>query len=169
MDMKIKIVTHYNPQNPKKLNPQYQNEIFCLDELIDDLQLYVTNELKKAGKSNVHVEIFKHSKLEKNLINTDRVKLKQIFSILLNNAVKFTDTGYIFFGFHTSTDNRISLFVDDTGNGIFDDDELDLSIADGLIGQLGGNMEITFMEGGGMAVKFHIISAPSEVFENETN
>ena len=144
-------------------------KMFCIDELMGELLLYVTNELKKTGKTNVQVEIFRHSKHDINLKNSDRAKLKRIFVILLDNAVKFTDTGYIFFGYHTSTGNRLSLFVDDTGNGIFDDDELDLSIADGLIGQLGGNMEITFMEGGGMAVKFHIISAPCEVFENETN
>jgi len=143
-------------------------EVFCIDELMGELLLYVTHELQKAGKPNVHVEIFKPSKPEKNLINTDRVKLKQIFFILLDNAVKFTDTGFIIFGFHISTGNRVSLFVDDTGNGIFDDDDLDFSIADGLIRQLGGNMEITFMEGGGMAVKFHINYTPCEVFENKT-
>lgn len=46
----------------------------------------------------------------------DPVKLKQIITNLITNAIKFTDHGYIKFGY--SVDGEISFFVEDTGVGI---------------------------------------------------
>ena len=49
---------------------------------------------------------------------------KQIFINLLKNALKFTEKGYIEFGFkkeEKASDKTISFFVKDTGIGISDD------------------------------------------------
>ncbi|MDA3953546.1 MAG: ATP-binding protein, partial [Bacteroidales bacterium] len=52
------------------------------------------------------------------LINTDPIRLKQILSILLDNAVKFTNSGSIDFGFVHSNNKEIDFYVKDTGIGI---------------------------------------------------
>jgi len=51
------------------------------------------------------------------LILTDVIKIRQIISNLLNNAVKFTDKGHIGFGY-TLEENELNFFIEDTGIGI---------------------------------------------------
>jgi signal transduction histidine kinase/ActR/RegA family two-component response regulator len=51
------------------------------------------------------------------LILTDAIKLRQIISNLLNNAVKFTDKGHIGFGY-TLEENELTFIIEDTGIGI---------------------------------------------------
>ena len=66
-------------------------ETFCLNELMDEMKIYAEQELQKNGKPMVKVEIFKDYIKERNWVHTDRKCLRQIFSILLDNAVKHTD------------------------------------------------------------------------------
>jgi signal transduction histidine kinase len=52
-------------------------------------------------------------------IITDRIKLKQIVTNLINNAIKFTDKGSVTIGAKTTMDGRtLELHVADTGPGI---------------------------------------------------
>ena len=51
------------------------------------------------------------------LIETDRVRLQQVITNLLNNALKFTPNGFIHFGFESKKD-EIQFFVKDSGIGI---------------------------------------------------
>lgn len=141
-------------------------ETFCLDELMDEMYQYARTELKKKGRSDVDVEILKYSRYEKCWLHADRVKLKQIFTNLLDIAVKYTDRGCIFIGYHTSVGNNINFFVEDTGMGICNDNDIELSIAQGLIQMLGGSMEIRPAEEAGTAVNFNIVCTPCEFFDN---
>ena len=50
-------------------------------------------------------------------MNTDEIRLEQIMSNLINNAIKFTNEGYIKFGFEP-IDNNVLFYVEDTGIGI---------------------------------------------------
>lgn len=63
---------------------------------------------------------FRHivpQKLADYSITTDKDKLYQVFSNLINNATKFTDSGYIEFGCYM-TETEFSFYVKDTGIGI---------------------------------------------------
>ncbi|MBI9069824.1 MAG: tetratricopeptide repeat protein, partial [Salinivirgaceae bacterium] len=51
-------------------------------------------------------------------IKTDPYRLNQILSNLLSNALKFTDYGYVEFGYNLNSKNEIEFFVQDTGIGI---------------------------------------------------
>ncbi|MBN2214551.1 MAG: response regulator [Bacteroidales bacterium] len=48
----------------------------------------------------------------------DPNRLKQVFNNLLNNAIKFTNKGYVEFGFKAVDDNHAYFYVKDTGIGI---------------------------------------------------
>jgi len=50
-------------------------------------------------------------------LKTDVVKLNQILTNFLNNALKFTEKGSVLFGYE-STDTQVTFFVKDTGIGI---------------------------------------------------
>jgi signal transduction histidine kinase len=51
------------------------------------------------------------------VLNTDPHRLKQIIVNLLNNAMKFTNSGFIEFGYNVS-DSGVEFYVEDTGIGI---------------------------------------------------
>lgn len=52
-------------------------------------------------------------------INSDPLRIQQIFSNLLENAFKFTEKGYVEFGYKVNSDsNSILFFVKDTGIGL---------------------------------------------------
>lgn len=97
---------------------------------------------------------------------TDRMRLTQIITNLLNNAIKHTEKGVIRFGYDVLED-EIKFFVEDTGEGIPDDKlesifsrfvqlsdwskgvGLGLAICKGLITKMGGTIAVTSKLGEG--------------------
>ena len=157
----------YPPEVAK--NAPHHPETFYMDDLMDELYKYVTEELQKRGKTNVDVELCKLTTVEKCLVHTDRALLRQIFVYILDNAIHSTDIGCIFFGYHISVltvVNNISFFVDDTGNGMNNDAELNFFKAHELIQQLGGKMEVRPSNDAGISVNFKIACQPCGFFEN---
>lgn len=64
-----------------------------------------------------HVKLIVSIPEEPFFMETDIIRLKQILSNLLGNAVKFTYEGHIKFGFQPE-ENNVLFFVEDTGVGI---------------------------------------------------
>ena len=58
--------------------------------------------------------------LEQNIItiNTDPGRLQQVLHYLLDNAIKYTEKGYIQFGYELKDNKNLLFFVKDTGIGI---------------------------------------------------
>jgi len=54
-------------------------------------------------------------------INTDIKRLEQIFGYLIENAIKYTESGKIEIGYDNADKNLIQFFVKDTGIGISPD------------------------------------------------
>lgn len=91
---------------------------------------------------------------------TDRMRLTQIITNLLNNAIKHTEKGFIRFGYDI-LETEIKFFVEDTGEGIPEDKlesifsrfvqlsdwskgvGLGLAICKGLISKMGGTIAVT--------------------------
>ena len=144
-------------------------ETFCLNELMAEMKTYAERELEKAGRSNVHVEIFKDYNV-RNWVHTDRKCLKQILSILLDNAVKHTDRGALLFDYQIPSiapvPDIVYFFVDDTGNGVYNENDTNISIAKGLVEQLGGELEVRPGGEAGTAVSFNIVCMPFNFQEN---
>lgn len=55
---------------------------------------------------------------DKKYLITDNVRLQQVVNNLINNAAKFTTSGFITFGFMDDEPGYTLLFVEDTGKGI---------------------------------------------------
>ena len=96
---------------------------FSLNELMDDLYSFFGFDLKSKDKT--HIKLKKKNGLndEESLILADKLKVQQILTNLLGNAVKFTAKGEIKFGY-TIKDEEINFFVSDTGIG-FETDKID--------------------------------------------
>ncbi|MFW5709917.1 MAG: sensor histidine kinase, partial [Bacteroidota bacterium] len=109
-------------------------------------------------------------------ISTDQIRLEQVLSNLLHNALKFTDKGIIEFGFFIRDDNKLQFFVTDTGKGCKRDpllfesfyrkhdntsDQLPgaglgLSISHGLVKLLGGTIWVEDNDYNGSTFNFTI-------------
>ncbi|MBI9053034.1 MAG: tetratricopeptide repeat protein [Bacteroidales bacterium] len=87
--------------------------------ILEFLYDHYTNEILKQNKESLRLR-FDNENTENDLVlYTDPVRLKQILSILLDNAIKFTQDGSIDFGFvHSGGNGDIEFYVKDTGIGI---------------------------------------------------
>jgi signal transduction histidine kinase len=96
-------------------------EDFQLNELIKELHGFFSTELEVMGKKVLELCYKVALDDEDSMINTDRVKLRQVLVNLLSNALKFTDTGRIEFGYQLQNDQLLLFYVSDTGIGISHD------------------------------------------------
>jgi PAS domain S-box-containing protein len=110
------------------------------------------------------------------IINTDNDKLNAILTNLIKNAIKFTDSGKIEFGYSLNGDKSIEFFIEDTGIGIPKDklksvlnrfeqvdssfssghegSGLGLAISNSYVEMLGGELKITSEVGKGSKFSF---------------
>lgn len=88
---------------------------FSIDALMTELF-----QIFSHGQKDTKVEL-RQCKVSDNkelFVYSDRVRIKQIFINLLSNAFKFTDSGFIEMGYREAEDNKIQLYVSDSGIGI---------------------------------------------------
>lgn len=79
---------------------------------------HYTKEIIQRNKENVVLSYANENSENDILVETDPSRLKQILAILIDNAIKFTEKGYVEFGFVHPNDSEIQFFVRDTGIGI---------------------------------------------------
>jgi signal transduction histidine kinase/ActR/RegA family two-component response regulator len=84
-----------------------------LNNLIDEIYLLY----KPLIKDDISFSSVKGLADPLSLIHTDAIKVRQTLNNLLNNAIKFTDYGYIRFGYNLVND-ELEFFVEDSGIGI---------------------------------------------------
>ncbi len=87
-----------------------------------DIQSLSKNLYKKhqteINKKEIDFILNTPKNYEKVNIITDELRLSQIISNLIDNAIKFTEKGEIEFGYKIETKNKIIFYVKDTGIGI---------------------------------------------------
>ena len=93
---------------------QLSEEVFSLNELLEDLFTFYS---KIACKKGISFNLEKGVSDNRSCILSDRTKLNKILINLLENALKFTDHGFVNFGYIVEND-RLVLYIKDTGVGI---------------------------------------------------
>ncbi|HEX7583995.1 MAG TPA: PAS domain S-box protein, partial [Prolixibacteraceae bacterium] len=96
---------------------EIKTRTFNLNSQLDELMKWFRSEKIIKDKSHLKVELKKALPDEQSNLTTDQGKIRHIFSLLLNNAAKFTSEGKIQFGYFVQEQN-IKFFVKDTGKGI---------------------------------------------------
>jgi PAS domain S-box-containing protein len=89
---------------------------FDIGNLLSTVYLMFNKKFKDEGKEDV--ELILKTVPQTILLNSDENRLTQIFSNLLDNAIRFTQSGTVSFGISKIQSNRIEFFVSDTGIGI---------------------------------------------------
>ena len=95
-----------------------------VNELINELFASFHKTKSKAGKSDIELKVVKPSSLEDIVLLIDAIRLKQVLSNLIDNAIKFTHKGYVEIGYsiiEVDKKERIKFYVKDTGIGISDE------------------------------------------------
>ena len=156
---------------------QIDKEEFSLNSLIDNLSSEIKRKIDSSGK-NIETTTQKYFKDGKDFFVSDSDKVYQIYSKLLDNAIKYTKTGYIELGYSYNEKEYLEFYVKDTGIGIpetlkssvfdrfrqgdygmdrqFEGLGLGLSIAKGVVEQLGGSMKIDSQVDVGTTVTFKL-------------
>jgi CheY-like chemotaxis protein len=149
---------------------------YPLDMLMNDLYRLTAENIREKSK-DIKLVMEKPPKGHDDIIKTDPLRLKQILLNLLGNAVKFTESGKIEFGYCVKDNKTLEFYVKDTGIGIAKDKKpvifdrfwqaddpsrkhegmgLGLSIARKLVNLLGGEIDVDSKLGKGSRFYFTI-------------
>lgn len=101
----------------------YKKEV-KLHTILTDIFDVVKIEQQVTNKEHIDLKLLIPSAEKDLTINTDPSKLKQILINLLKNAIKFTDKGYVHYGYSIETEQHnsiIKFYIEDSGIGIHKD------------------------------------------------
>jgi PAS domain S-box-containing protein len=172
MDNIIEIAKLETNQIKPKKEKCYINSIF------DKLKSDVDSKLNILEKTNLSIKVTRGNHDPLFLIYSDPERIYQIISHLLNNALKFTNEGYIEFGYSFAANNRIAFYVKDSGIGIAEDQQeiifkkfgksgnintnknrgtgLGLALSKKLVELLNGEIKVESSEGAGSTFSFYL-------------
>ncbi len=147
---------------------------------VNQLVNTVFNQLSlSASKKGIELRLVPDSYYNNQAIMLDETKIKQILVNLVNNAIKFTDDGFVELGYRVS-DRNIEFYVKDTGIGISEENHhlvfdrfnkitwdtdgkkvypgtgLGLSISKAFVEKMNGKIWLTSEKGKGTTFNFTI-------------
>ena len=159
--------------NQVKPNISSVNLESCMNELYKSIAITISKD------KNIEFRLVEANYPLTTRILIDEIKLKQVLINLITNAVKFTNSGFVEFGYTKSTDGtEIHFFVRDTGLGIEKEDQpfifdrfrrvdsdysikvgglgLGLAISKAYVNLLGGTIHLESKMGKGSTFNFTI-------------
>lgn len=135
-----------------------------LHQLLTEVYDSFYDDIQRRGLFNVKLYLKEGISDENVLILTDGHRLKQILINIVGNAIKFTERGYVEFGYTLTSESLIRFYVKDTGVGLpkgkeheifdrfskFSNDQqrlyggtgIGLSIAKNLVEMMGGEIGV---------------------------
>ncbi|MDR2929284.1 MAG: PAS domain S-box protein [Cytophagaceae bacterium] len=96
-----------------KIAPMLSN----INQLLTGLQMLYVSLLADKGKTDC-IEIVLDPSATTETVTVDGLRLQQIITNLMANAIKFTEKGSIHFGYSRVDDEHLRFYVTDTGIGI---------------------------------------------------
>jgi len=161
-----------------------------MNRFLDELYQEFAQKLKNSKKSHLTLSIIKPLHEDASRILTDPHILKQVFSNLIDNAIKYTHQGTVEFGYNIPENGKFTCYVSDTGIGITEENQkiifqhfrrgdfegqqqysgtgLGLSICKGNLKLLGGDITVESTPGKGSRFIFHFPYHPSMVKNEQT-
>ena len=149
-----------------------------LNDLMTEMQIFFENYLQNNDKEYIALVLDDSGFIDHCVTFVDPIRLRQVLNNLINNAIKFTEKGYVRFGYRQSLPDQLEFVVEDTGIGmnpeqkkvIFDlfrqaeltgsrmygGTGIGLNIALSLIRMMGGDMRVESTEGAGSSFYFTI-------------
>jgi PAS domain S-box-containing protein len=157
------------------------NKNFLLNKLMNDLYMNYKHQIEVLKKP-IEISFKNGLKNEDSAVFTDKVRVEQILTNLLSNALKFTDKGNIDMGYYVDRKRDLIFYVTDTGIGLTIEEQdvifdrfrqvssefnriyggtgLGLSICKGLAERLGGRIWVESKLGKGSSFFFSMPYKP---------
>ncbi len=98
-----------------------KNENVNVRNILMDLYPAMKEEINNRGLDGLELIFTNFNNKENIVIKNDEFRLSHVMRNLLNNALKFTENGFIEYGYKISNKNKIIFYVKDTGTGIPED------------------------------------------------
>ena len=155
---------------------------FNLNDLMVELHTFFESYLQANKKDKVELVLDDSQFVEHCVILSDPIRLRQVITNLIGNASKFTEKGYICFGYKSLPHNKLEFWVEDTGIGMptnqlevvferfrqveltnhrkYGGTGLGLTISRSLVQMMGGNITVESVEGEGSTFRFVISHLP---------
>ena len=153
-----------------------------LNELMHELRIVFETYLQSENKGDIKLILDDSGFIDNCIAYIDPMRLRQTLDNLIGNAVKFTEKGYIRFGYRQSAPDQLEFVVEDTGIGLTPDEHkvvfelfrkvelnkmrkysgtgLGLSISRSLVQMNGGEMWVESTEGVGSSFYFSVSYIP---------
>jgi len=149
-----------------------------LNTLMNELKILFENYIRASKKNRIELILDNSGFIDQCYLSVDTVRLRQVFDNLVNNAVKFTEKGFIRIGYRQSAPDQLEFAVEDTGIGLSPDQHeiiferfrqaelnnsrlyggtgLGLTISRSLVQLMGGKIWVESTEGAGTSFYFTI-------------
>jgi len=159
---------------------------FGLNNLMNELLVSFQTIVSQLEKDNISIKLNIPDDSDNLGLNSDEMRLKQVLTNFLSNAVKFTDKGVIEFGYQLLPNNKILFYTKDTGIGISKEQQdvifkrfgqvedtytrnykgtgLGLAISQSIINLLGGEIWVDSEQNKGSNFYFKI---PADIMHNQ--
>ncbi len=159
-------------------NIKVANDRISLNALLDEIEAVTREKLGRLRKSGLEVICSKQLANGSDFIVSDPYILRQVFNNLIDNAIKFTETGSIQFGYRHPENKILACFVTDTGIGISPENQsiifehfrqaetnhpnkyggtgLGLAICKGSLALIGGAIRVESQPGSGSTFSFDL-------------
>ena len=156
--------------------------VFCLNEFMNELQVFFDTYLHTNNKDKIVLILDDSQFIEPDVIFVDPMRLRQVLTNLIGNAIKFTEKGYIGFGYRSLPPDKLEFWVEDSGIGLPADQlgviferfrqvelannrkyggtGLGLTISQSLVQMMGGDISVESVEGEGSTFRFTISYLP---------
>ncbi|MGM0598121.1 MAG: response regulator [Myxococcota bacterium] len=167
---------------------QITHHEFSLNKLLDQISSKTQSEIEIAHK-DIELKTHKYFKNNQDVVVSDPQMIYRIYDKLIDNALKFTEKGFVEIGYKAADKENIAFYVSDSGIGVPDESKyliferfrqadsgmtrkfeglgLGLSIARGLVERLGGTIEFHSEGNEGSTVLFKLPVRNSEKQSSE--
>jgi PAS domain S-box-containing protein len=161
--------------------------VLRLNGLMKDLQMFFETYLNSNNKDRIALVLDDSGFITPDTIYVDPIRLRQILTNVIGNAVKFTEKGYIGFGYRLLPPDRLEFWVEETGIGLPPDQleviferfrqaelsnsrkyggtGLGLTISRNLSRMMGGDLQVESAEGQGSTFRFTITYLPVDAVD----
>ena len=153
-----------------------KKEVISIFPLLNDIMAVFNNDRTLEDRDDLSLQLDLPPKFADIKFSTDIFKFRQVCTNLIDNAIKFTNNGYVKFGVSRAWDQTIEFYVQDTGIGIPEDQQhiifqrfgkvdrtlaneytgtgLGLSICKSIVEMLGGEIRVVSKPGKGSTFYF---------------
>ena len=150
-----------------------------INNFMEELYLFFKTYIHTSNKKQIVLILDRSGFIDNNIIYVDSIRLHQVLTNLINNAIKFTENGYIRFGYRQLSPHMLEFVMEDTGIGLKPEHKeviferfrqleltdtrkyggagLGLSISRSLVQLMGGDFWIESTEGIGSTFYFTIM------------